>query len=182
MAKYIYERWDYGIDVVVVNFPTATETYNGYSSTYAIAKNGEISDDRKAFSGVAVGEIVAVSLYNYNQYKDGNAAIIGIKRSMSGSTVNASTKELTKADIQAAIRKTTKIDTIIAEEGSYPDNSFSGDYWYVKLKKAFPTIKYKDSQGAVHNIDSAYYKDSQGIAHELGGITYKDAQGEIHHF
>lgn len=172
MAKYIYERWDYGIDVVVLNFPTATEQFARFTATYSIAKNGEISDNYKALSDVAVGEIVAVTSHHYNQYKNGNAARISIKRSMIDNYVIASSKELAKTDIQAAIRKTTKIDTIIAEEGSYPDNSFSGDYWYVKLKKAFPTIRYKDSQGAVHNTDSAYYKDSQGVSHELGDITY----------
>lgn len=182
MAKYIYERWDYGVDVVVLNFPTATGQAIYYTRAYVIAKNGEISDIYNPISIVAVGEIFARTEYYYGQYKNGNAAEISIKRSMSGDYANISSKQLTKTDIQAAIRKTTKIDTIIAEEGSYPDNAISGDYWYVKLKKAFPTIRYKDSQGAVHNIDSAYYKDSQGVIHELEDITYKDAQGEIRHF
>ena len=33
------------------------------------------------------------------------------------------------------------IETLKAEEGTYPDNGISGSYWYVKTKRAFPAIR-----------------------------------------
>ena len=68
--------------------------------------------------------------------------------------------------------KGSLVKTIIAEEGTYPDNGIKGDYWYIKVKKAIPTIKigggtvgaikYKDSTGRIRNISSVRYKDSAG--------------------
>ena len=33
------------------------------------------------------------------------------------------------------------VDTVIAEDGTYPDDGIQGDYWYVRTKRAFPEIK-----------------------------------------
>ena len=70
-------------------------------------------------------------------------------------------------------QKTTLIETITAEEGAFPDNGISGDYWYVKIKMAFPTLLYKDDQGVAHTIGRAFYKDMNGQVKELTDIKFR---------
>lgn len=73
--------------------------------------------------------------------------------------------------------KGSLVKTIIAEEGTYPDDGISGDYWYIKVKKAIPTIrignrtvgaiKYKDKNGNIRNITNIRYKDKNGNIRNL---------------
>ena len=83
------------------------------------------------------------------------------------------------ANVKVVEKKTkgSLVKTITAEEGTYPDNGIKGEYWYIKIKKAIPTIKiggrtvgaikYKDSTGKIRNISSIRYKDSEGRIRNL---------------
>lgn len=67
-----------------------------------------------------------------------------------------------KVNIVTKKVKGSLVKTITAEEGTYPDNGIKGDYWYIKIKKAIPTIKidgrtvgavkYKDKNGNIRNL------------------------------
>ncbi len=70
--------------------------------------------------------------------------------------------------------KGSLVKTTIAEEGTYPDNDISGDYWYVKLKKAIPTIRIGG-----RTVSAIKYKDSTGKIREISSIRYKDSAGNI---
>lgn len=70
--------------------------------------------------------------------------------------------------------KGSLVKTIIAEEGTYPDNGISGDYWYIKIKKAIPTIKIGG-----RTIGAIKYKDSTGKIREISSVRYKDSAGRI---
>ena len=79
--------------------------------------------------------------------------------------------------ITKSTKKGSLVKTIIAEEGTYPDDGISGENWYVKIKKAIPTIKiggrtvgaikYKDSTGKIRNVANIVYKDNSGNIRNL---------------
>lgn len=79
-----------------------------------------------------------------------------------------------KVNIVTKKVKGSLIKTITAEEGTYPDNGISGDYWYVKIKKAIPTIKIGE-----RTVGAIKYKDSTGKIREISSIRYKDSAGRI---
>ena len=83
---------------------------------------------------------------------------------------------ITYANAEVVTKKVkgSLVKTIIAEEGTYPDNGISGDYWYIKIKKAIPTIKI--GEGTVGAIK---YKDKNGNIRNVANIVYKDNQGNI---
>lgn len=71
-------------------------------------------------------------------------------------------------------KKGSLLKTITAEEGTYPDNGIQGDNWYVKVKKAIPTIKIDDK-----TVGAIKYKDSTGKIREISSVRYKDSAGNI---
>lgn len=53
------------------------------------------------------------------------------------------------------------VETIIAEDGTYPSNGVKGDYWYVKLGLAFPEFNMRIN-GALNTSENGWVKiDSQ---------------------
>lgn len=70
--------------------------------------------------------------------------------------------------------KLTLKETIIAEEGTYPDNGIQGENWYVKIKKAIPTIRIDN-----RTVGAIKYKDSTGKIREISSVRYKDSAGRI---
>lgn len=70
--------------------------------------------------------------------------------------------------------KGTLVKTEIAEEGTYPDNGVKGDYWYIKIKKAIPTIKIDG-----RTVSAVKYKDKNGNIRNIANIRYKDKNGNI---
>ena len=70
--------------------------------------------------------------------------------------------------------KGSLIKTITAEEGTYPDDGIKGDNWYVKIKKAIPTIKIGG-----RTVGAIKYKDSTGKIREISSVRYKDSAGRI---
>lgn len=45
------------------------------------------------------------------------------------------------------------IETIVAEQGAYPANGISGDYWYVLGKRAFPDFKIRQDGQLKSSVD-----------------------------
>jgi hypothetical protein len=52
-------------------------------------------------------------------------------------------------------QKGSYLSTIIAEDGSYPDNGISGSYWYIKTTKVFPEMQI-NVNGGWKEVDSGW--------------------------
>lgn len=70
------------------------------------------------------------------------------------------------------------LETVTAEDGTYPDNGISGSYWYVKTGKAFPSIKLKYND-TILSIGGGYWKDDKGQLYNISNIYYKDNSGVV---
>lgn len=66
------------------------------------------------------------------------------------------------------------INLIKAEEDEYPGNGQSGNYWYVRGKKAFPSLKINGQ-----TIGGAKIKDSTGQVRAVGNVYFKDSTGTV---
>lgn len=53
------------------------------------------------------------------------------------------------------------VDTIIAEQGTYPANGISGSYWYVLGKRAFPDFKTRQGGQLKSSVDGWVRVDGQ---------------------
>ncbi|WP_055078782.1 hypothetical protein [Lagierella massiliensis] len=84
------------------------------------------------------------------------------------------TVDYQKVNVVTKKVKGSLIKTEVAEEGTYPDNGVKGDYWYVKLKKAIPTIRIGG-----RTVGAIKYKDSAGNIREISSVRYKDSAGNI---
>jgi len=75
------------------------------------------------------------------------------------------------ANINRTYSKGAFIETVVAEDGTYPDNGVSGSYWYVKVGLAFPSFNIKIDgtlretigggvkiNGVIRNIDTISLK------------------------
>ena len=54
-------------------------------------------------------------------------------------------------------RRNQLLDTIIAEDGTYPTNGIQGDYWYVRGARVFPDFKLK-VDGQLKASDNGWVK------------------------
>lgn len=57
--------------------------------------------------------------------------------------------------------KGSYVDTIVAEQGTYPANGISGDYWYVLKARAFPEFAVRDNGQLGTAIDGWVRVDGQ---------------------
>lgn len=71
------------------------------------------------------------------------------------------------------------IETIVAEEGTYPDNGIQDGFWYVRGDRIFPKLKFKAADGQILSIGGAVYKDSSGVIRNISKVFYKDANGIV---
>lgn len=72
--------------------------------------------------------------------------------------------------------KTTHIETLVTEEGTYPDDGVHTDlYWYVKVKKAFPEIKFVDGT-TLKTATSAYVVQGGQLKSVADIYTVQDGQ------
>lgn len=69
------------------------------------------------------------------------------------------------------------IEYVIGEENEFPENGAQGEFWYVRGKKLFPSLKIngqtiggakiKDNTGQVRVVGNVYFKDSAGVVRNL---------------
>ena len=183
MSKYVYEVYsignDYKLDESTTRF-IEKDYHSGNGYNYILDKE----------NGVFVKNNYGDVTSNIDKYfkfgkttpekTDSLMLIVSAKQNgVPGGSPVTRTYDISYKDVKIIEEKikSTLIKTIIAEEGTYPDNGISGDYWYIKIKKAIPTIKiggrtvgaikYKDSTGKIRNISSIRYKDSTGRIRNL---------------
>lgn len=177
MGKWIYEKWDWAVDWDAV-FEGTVERREVPIRVYKLDQKGE--PDQSAVvneSTLAVGDI-SIESSGLSKYLNGESVALSwfLKYEYYAYAYFVFTKVKSvagKTEVLTHAKKTTLIETIKAEEGEYPDDGISGDYWYVKVKRAFPTMYFKDHQGILRTVTGAFYKDMNGVVKEITDIKFK---------
>ena len=136
MAKWIYEKWSFryitaengvvGLRVVCGNkYRRASVSSDG--SGFRAGSMAVFTDTRNLFIYPLTTNSSAVS----------SVAVEGTGTSApSGSTVSLNCKRFVRQALKEQL-----LEEVIAEDGLYPDDGIAGDFWYVKIKRAFPTMR-----------------------------------------
>ena len=163
MAKWIYERWDYGwedyLKSVWDSYPKLPTSTGNWNDRYLlIDKDGEIRATTTTYlRDIAIGTIayagsnVTRAKQDYEQKT--SLWLTPLKKKLTHNPYSTEALSYYHADFprdqfQTArdfivyhIRPTVFIDTIVAEETAYPQDGISGDFWYKRIKPAFPTMR-----------------------------------------
>lgn len=125
MAKWIYERWQ-------PKWPdTAGTTYRLGMSFDNV---GVLSYDGTLQESIRITQVVEGDVFYWRP-------VMGLQPTGYYRKISNTTVDYLGTDPPFPI-KDTLIDTIEAEEGTYPDDGvYSDQLYYVKLKPAFPTMR-----------------------------------------
>ena len=183
MSKYVYEvyniKQEYKLHESTTRF-IEKDYHSGYGYNYVLDKE----------NGVFVKNNYGDVTSNIDKYfkfgkttpekTDSLMLIVSAKQNgRPGGAPVTRTYDISYKDVKIIEEKikSTLVKTITAEEGTYPDDGISGNYWYIKVKKAIPTIKigggtvgaikYKDKNGNIRNVANIVYKDSAGRIRNL---------------
>lgn len=180
MSKYVYEVYGIGNKYKLDESMTRSiekDYHSGYGYNYVLDKE----------NGVFVKNNYVDVTSNIDKYfkfgktppdkTDSVMLIVSAKQNgRPGGAPVTRTYDISYKDVKIIEEKikSTLIKTIIAEEGTYPDDGIKGDNWYVKIKKAIPTIKIGG-----RTVGAIKYKDSTGKIREISSVSYKDSAGRI---
>lgn len=162
--KYFYDRYNY---VSYWSFQSGSmmdggthDSISGYPSYSFNTTNGEFSLTGSYTIGFISGILYSMS---------GNQLV--------ETSINPSTRQVYYATTSTTIHryKSTYIDTIMAEDGTYPNDGISGSYWYIKgTLAANPSIP-----GAITGIAASTFYEANlslgwGVSTDTEGnpITY----------
>lgn len=153
MAKWIYERWDTKWD------STKFITNNGGSILLGrkidVATLNLIEIDGLPSADFNIGDVGLQPIHESGYNSGLSVSIRYVYENRNGSLFH-SHNPMTKAQLANCRVKNTLIESVIAEEGTYPDDGIHTDgFWYVKVKKAFPEIKVIDGT-TLKTATSAY--------------------------
>lgn len=170
MAKYLYDKYS------VKSSYSITTVLNGeysYGETYAIEGYSGYSFNTSTGIFTLTGTMMPLdagqsgTLYTLN----GNTLF-------SESWINMTTTRLMESSATLNYAKDVFIETISAEDGTYPIDGVSGLYWYVKKGLAFPSLQIKidgvlkaSTDGWV-KIDGAL-RQIEGIWTNINGVLKK---------
>lgn len=160
MAKYYYEKYQ-------LKYIAGVLEYNGdtYDMSFIVYPSYSFSE----FSGyyvVGAGETLFSRDIDTTSFRVSGNTLYAYVRKREGTTAYAS-----RFTADATIAKGSFIETVIAEDGTYPADGIQDGYWYVKKGLAFPELKMKiDGQlktsengwvkidGQLKNIDKIWVK------------------------
>ena len=151
MAKWIYEKWS-------IKWDDAGFTFTGSGSS--AGKVDIATMVASVASSMVVGDVVLTSSSHISAFNSGGDTylryVTSVSSGMSGSYKIKSGTGANKSWLANQRIKNTRQADVIAEEGTYPDNGIHTDgYWYVKIKKAFPTMRIlRDGQWV--EVDTGY--------------------------
>ncbi len=161
MARYYYERY---------RVKSSTSSYYVQGSGWTLNNAGTWTDDDSSLTGYASYSFSSSSGYSPSgtQYSGKVSTMPSTFYQVDATTVyrwqvtnQGGGNYYVKIDEQEATRQTstsysrgTYVDTIIAEDGTYPDNGRVGTtYWYVKKGRAFPELAAKVDGQVKQGID-----------------------------
>lgn len=130
MAKWIYERWT----PKWPDTPGTSYNFKGNVIVQRLSYDGTLQDGQSAFSAIEEGGVF------YRKSGIGNPLEYYRKTSNTTATFFGTDPPLPIKD--------TLVDTIEAEEGTYPDDGVHSDQlYYVKVKPAFPNLLVQTTTG-----------------------------------
>ena len=132
MARYYYEKYR-------LKYIAGDSEYTGdtYDMTLIVYPSYSFSEST-GYSVVGVGEtLVSYDIDTVSYRVSGNTLLMYVRK-REGTQPYASRFTAT-----ATIAKGNFIETVIAEDGEYPDNGIQGSFWYIKKGLAFPELKMK---------------------------------------
>lgn len=138
MAKWIYERWSLKWD------DTGFTTGSG-SGNY-VGKVDIVTMVASEASSVAVGDVALSTQSHISNFNSGENTylryVTSVSSGMSGNHEIKSGAGANKEWLANQRIKDARQADVILEEGTVPDDGIHTDgYWYVKVKKAFPTMR-----------------------------------------
>ncbi len=141
--KWIYERWNIKWDPTAFTQSITVKTL--YQHTINIVTM-EVEERNPS-----VGEAALFSSNVALDYNSGLAVYVRVYQGPSGSNEHLYMRDTYTRDQLSALRiKGDRMPDIVLEEGTVPDDGIHTDgIWYVKIKKAFPTMRIlRDGQWA----------------------------------
>lgn len=174
MAKYYFEKWSF-------RYITAE---NGVVDLSVVSgkkyRRASVSSDGSGFqAGLEAVFTDTRHLFIY-PLTTNSSAVSSV--AVEGKGTTAPSGSSTTLNCKRFVRRALKeqlLEEVIAEDGLYPDDGIAGGFWYVKVKKVFPEVKWKDGSGALNAIGGAQYKDQSGDLHRIDNAYYKDHQGVV---
>ena len=135
MAKWIYERWS-----IKWNDAEFTAGSGGGEFSGKVDIATMVASET---SSVAVGDVALTSLLQINRFNSGGDVYLLYVTSVSSDMSGRYRKKFGHESWLANQRiKDTRQADVILEDGTVPDDGIHTDgYWYVKVKKAFPTMR-----------------------------------------
>ena len=169
MAKYWYEKWSIKWDDTGFRF-SGSGSYGGKVDIATMVASEA--------SSVVVGD-VALSSLDIDSFNSGNNVplryVTSVSGDMSGSHKTKFGSDANKSWLTNQRIKNARQADVTLEEGSVPDDGIHTDgYWYVKVKKAFPSLRLNDL-----TIGGAKIKDSTGQVRAVGNVYFKDSTGTV---
>lgn len=140
--KWIYERWSLKWDATA--FTDSTASTSLYQYTINI---GTLEVEEREPS---VGEATLSTSMEVSNYNSGNAVSVRVYQGQSAGKHQYIRSSYTRDQLSALRIKGDRMPDIVLEDGTVPDDGIHTDgIWYVKIKKAFPTMRIlRDGQWA----------------------------------
>jgi len=137
MAKWIYERWDVKWDPSL-----GSGSPNNRS---AVARVDIRTMEATKTSAFAEGDIAIPLDFMVDNYNAGESVSFYVRfyeATTTGTGLGSTTDAGTKDWLASKRIKDIRLEDVILEEGTVPDDGIHTDgYWYVKVKPAFPTMR-----------------------------------------
>lgn len=171
MAKYkynVYEVADY-YSTKTISGTERTEIFSEYTKQIVVSKFYSVDG---TFGYIRV-DVANSKGYYYTIGNDDYQILEGVF-SPGGSRGYGHLK-LIKIQITKGKTRGNLIESIVAEENTYPTNGIKDGKWYVRKEK-IAEIKAKFNN---ETLTKAYYKDSQNVVRKLSKAYFKDSNGNI---
>lgn len=172
MAKYKYDVYKIGTDYY-------TDTIYGTKKMEYFEKyTRQVSVYKFYSSNGSFGYYGSVNVeYSKGYYYELNGSYYKITDSLfsGGGFRGYGWIELIKVRVMSSQARGSFIETIVADENTYPTNGIKDGKWYIRREK-IAEIKAKFNN---ETLTKAYYKDSQNVVRKLSKAYFKDVDGYI---
>ena len=161
--RWVYERWDYDWEDYLKSVWDSYPKLGTYTASWSdrhllIDKDGEIRTTTYTnFRDLEIGAIAwHYSTGGVEEAKENyelNSSLNRLRKKLTHNPYSYEVLSYNHADfpkdqfptirdfVVYHVRPTVFIDTIVAEETAYPQDGVSGDFWYKRIKPAFPTMR-----------------------------------------